>query len=124
VNARGRWLLLPAVVLGLTAAPASATEPGYNMWFAGQVLSVDSQHGLLRIARGPTETAGPAVETCTMRTGPLQRVHAGMQVEAQADTSRRPWRILHMRIFRIRPLFHKRTPVVALRSGSSSALQG
>jgi hypothetical protein len=34
-----------------------------------------------------------------MRRAALDRLRPGMVVEAQADTRRRPWHILHMRIF-------------------------
>ncbi len=91
-----------AVVLATAPRPAAASEPGYQTWFAGHVLSVDPKRGTLVIARGPTQTSGPAVEVCTLSRHPLGRLRAGMQVEAQADTRKRPWRILHLRIFEFR----------------------
>ncbi|GAC1582912.1 MAG: hypothetical protein NVS3B28_01350 [Candidatus Velthaea sp.] len=92
-------ILALAFAIALPPQAAVATEPGYNIWFAGRVVSVDHLRGTLRIARGPTETAGPAIETCTMKRGSLKRIRRGMEVEAQADTHRHPWRILHLRIF-------------------------
>lgn len=90
-----------ALTLAVTLPPHAvrAAEPGYNIWFAGRVVSVDRTRGTLRIARGPTETAGPAIETCAMKRASLDRLRRGMDVAAQADTHRRPWRILHLRIF-------------------------
>ncbi len=95
---------LAAALLCCATAPAAVTaeQPGYNIWFAGEVVSVDAMHGTVHIARGPTETSPPAIETCTILRQPLQRLRAGMEVEAQADTRRRPWRILHLRIFNIK----------------------
>jgi len=90
MNAIGLLLLTLGVFLGTLPPLAFATEPGYDMWFAGHVLSVDYRHGRLSIARGPTQTSGPAVELCTLNRKPLQRVRVGMQIEAQADTRRRP----------------------------------
>jgi hypothetical protein len=108
-------LLVATLGLSLGTVPplASAAEPGYDIWFAGHIISVDSRHGTLTIARGPTQTSGPAVELCTLNREPLQRVRVGMEIEAQADTHRRPWRILHWRIFQMRTL-RKNTAVVAL----------
>lgn len=99
-------LVLPAIILsfGFLLTRAAADEPGYNMWFAGQIVSLDARRGTLRIARGPTETAGPGIETCTMIGRPLRRLRDGMEVEAEADTRRRPWRILHMRVFEFKAL--------------------
>jgi hypothetical protein len=107
-------LLLAALGLSFGVVPsgAVATEPGYNMWFAGHVLSVDFQRETFVIARGPTQTSGPAVEVCKLSRKPLRRVRVGMDVEAQADTHRRPWRILHLRVFKIN-MSHK-NPVVDL----------
>ena len=90
--------LLPAALLML-AQPAVGSDRGYEIWFSGRVLSVDHHRGMVRIARGPIETAGPAVEECEIRRGALDRLRPGTVVEAQADTRRRPWHILHMRIF-------------------------
>ncbi len=97
-------LALPTFVLAFicVAGSAAADEPGYNVWFAGQIVSLDARRGTLRIARGPTETAGPGIEACTMMRKPLRRLRDGMEVEAEADTRRHPWRILHMRIFEIK----------------------
>jgi hypothetical protein len=83
----------------LLAQPAFGAEHGYDIWFSGRVLSVDPGHGMVRIARGPTETAGPAVEVCALKRRALHRLRPGMLVEAQADTRRRPWKIIHLRIF-------------------------
>jgi hypothetical protein len=91
-------MMIAAAFLAVTQPPA-ASERGYDVWFSGRVLSIDRQHGTVRIARGPTETASPAVEECGIRRGALDRLRPGMVVEAQADTRRRPWHILHMRIF-------------------------
>jgi len=89
-----RLVVSAALVISLQR-PAVAQE-GYDVWFSGRVLSVDYQRG---IARGPTETAGPGIEDCRMRRAALDRLRPGMLVEAQADTRRRPWHILHLRIF-------------------------
>jgi hypothetical protein len=90
--------LVAAAFLAL-AQPAAAADQGYDIWFSGRVMSVDYRHGIVRIVRGPTETAGPGIEDCRMRRAALDRLRPGMFVEAQADTRRRPWHILHMRIF-------------------------
>ncbi|HYZ16372.1 MAG TPA: hypothetical protein VE591_08210 [Candidatus Acidoferrum sp.] len=88
-----------ACALVIFAQPSFGAEHGYDIWFSGRVLSVDHGRGVVRIARGPTETAGPAVEVCALKRRALNRLRPGMQVEAQADTRRRPWKILHLRIF-------------------------
>ncbi|HEX3462720.1 MAG TPA: hypothetical protein VHS78_01535 [Candidatus Elarobacter sp.] len=108
-----------ACVLGAAPRTASATEPGYHTWFAGHIVSIDAKRGTLVIARGPTETSGPAVELCTLHHGPLKRLRAGMQVEAQADTRRHPWRILRLRIFEF-----KRTPRADTLAASAGASHG
>jgi len=82
----------------VTGGPVLADEPGYAVWFAGRVLSVDPHRERLRIARGPTETAGPGIEECVVAGAGLKLVRPGMLVEAQADTRRRPWRLLHLRV--------------------------
>lgn len=84
----------------LTARPCFGSEHGYEVWFAGQVLSVDAQGGRLRVARGPTETEGRGIEECVAKGTGLRFVRPGMQIEAQADTRHRPWRILHLRVMR------------------------
>jgi hypothetical protein len=94
-----RYALPVACALVIFAQPSFGDEQGYNIWFSGRVLSVDHQRGTVRIARGPTETAGPAVEVCALKRRALNRLRPGMVVEAQADTRRRPWKILHLRIF-------------------------
>ena len=91
-------MTLTANVAIFFAQPCTASEPGYEVWFAGHVLSVDVQRGRLRIARGPTETAGPGIEECTVANANLKLLRPGMDIEAQADTRRRPWRVLHLRI--------------------------
>jgi hypothetical protein len=68
------------------------------VWFAGHVLSIDPHRGRMRIARGPTETSGRAVEECVVGGRALRLVRPGMLIEAQADTRRRPWRVLHLRV--------------------------
>ena len=96
-----RWgaLLTAVVCLGpLVARPCLGSESGYAEWFAGRILTVDAHSGRLRIARGPTETAGRGIEECVVPGANLRLVRPGMQVEAQADTRRRPWRILHLRV--------------------------
>ena len=93
-------LALGACIATLGAIPCAGNEPGYNIWFAGRVLSVDTHRGRLRIARGPTETAGRAVEECVVTGASLKLVRPGMRVEAQADTRRRPWRVIHLRVMR------------------------
>ena len=82
--------------------PARANEAGYNVWFAGRVVSVDARAGRMRIARGPTETAGRAVEDCFVSGADLSLVRPGMRIEAQADTRRRPWRVLHLHVMQLR----------------------
>jgi hypothetical protein len=88
-----------ACALVMLAQPALGIDQGYDIWFSGRVLSVDHHGGTVRIARGPTETAGPAIEVCAIKRTALNRLRPGMVVEAQADTRRRPWKILHLRIF-------------------------
>lgn len=83
--------------------PCLGSEPGYDVWFAGQVLSVDAHRDRLRIARGPTETAGPAVEECVVARTNLALIRPGMLIEAQADTRRRPWKLLHLRLMERMP---------------------
>ena len=92
-------LLLVLVVAG-TVAVAVAVEPGYDIWFAGKIVSVDQRHGTLLIARGPTQTSGQAIEVCRLDRGPLHRLRAGMSIMAEADTRTHPWRIIHLRIFK------------------------
>lgn len=92
------FLAALGVVATLVTGPCRANEPGYDVWFAGNVLSVDQHRGRMRIARGPTETSGRAVEECVVRGAALRLVRPGMLIEAQADTRRRPWRLLHLRV--------------------------
>jgi len=87
-----------ACVAALATRPCFASDRGYDVWFAGHVLSVDAHRGRLRIARGPTETAGRGIEECVVPGAALRLVRPGMGIEAQADTRRRPWRILHLRV--------------------------
>ena len=87
------------LAMAVTFSPAAAGERGYDMWFAGTVLSVDALHGRLTVRRGPIETAGPAVEDCIVTTAALRSVRSGMSIMAEADTRRRPWKVLHLRIF-------------------------
>ncbi len=109
-----RPLLALIVALAIVPQPATAIDPGYDIWFAGQIVSVDFRRGMLVIAHGPTQTSGPALETCRLGRSSLQRVRAGMEIEAQADTHRRPWTILHLRVFEITPV--KKNPLqIALR---------
>ena len=96
---RRRALVAALVCLTpLIACPCLGSESGYAEWFAGRILTVDAHSGRLRIARGPTETAGRGIEECVVPGANLRLVRPGMQVEAQADTRRRPWRILHLRV--------------------------
>jgi hypothetical protein len=98
-HSRIRALLVAiGLVPTLVAGPCLANEPGYDVWFAGHVISVDAHRGRMRIARGPTETSGRAVEECLVRSAALRLVRPGMMIEAQADTRRRPWRVLHLRV--------------------------
>jgi hypothetical protein len=106
-------LVIGAVVATLIASPCRASEPGYDVWFAGHVLSVDSHRGRMRIARGPTETSGRAVEECLVPGAALRLVRPGMMVEAQADTRRRPWRVLHLRVMEHRGGPHGPSPAFA-----------
>jgi hypothetical protein len=94
-----RCVVSVASAMLLLAQPSIGAEAGYDIWFSGRVLSIDHQRELVRIARGPTETAGPAIEVCALKRQALNRLQPGMVVEAQADTRRRPWKILHLRIF-------------------------
>lgn len=94
-----RYALSIACAFLVFAQPSLGAEQGYDIWFSGRVLSVDQHRGTVRIARGPTETAGPAIEVCALKRRALKRLRPGMVVEAQADTRRRPWKILHLRIF-------------------------
>jgi hypothetical protein len=87
-----------AFVATLVGRPCLGSEPGYDVWFAGRVLSVDPHRERVRIARGPTETAGRGVEECVVAGTDLRLVRPGMLIEAQADTRRRPWRLLHLRV--------------------------
>ena len=91
-----------ALLLALASAGtcAFAAEPGYDIWFAGKIVSVDHRHGTLLISRGPTQTSGQAIEVCRLERGPLHRLRAGMSVMAEADTRSHPWRIIHLRIFK------------------------
>lgn len=91
-------LALAASVVPMLAQPAVAAEPGYDVWFAGVILAVDTHSGHLRIARGPIETAGRRVEECVVNAADSVAVRPGMLVEAQADTRRHPWRVLHLRV--------------------------
>jgi hypothetical protein len=94
-----RFARLVAAAFLALPLPAAAADQGYNIWFSGRVVSVNYEGGTVRIMRGPTETAGPGIEDCRLRRTALNRLRPGMLVEAQADTRRRPWHILHMRIF-------------------------
>jgi hypothetical protein len=92
------FLAAAACVATLSARPCLGAERGYDVWFAGRVLTVDAHRGRLRIARGPTETEGRGIEECVVAHADLRLVRPGMQIVAQADTRRRPWRILHLRV--------------------------
>jgi hypothetical protein len=94
-----RYVASVAGALIMLAQPALGYDQGYDIWFSGRVLSIDQHRGTFRIARGPTETAGPGIEECAIKRRALDRLRPGMVVEAQADTRRRPWKILHLRIF-------------------------
>jgi hypothetical protein len=107
------FLVASGVVATLVASPCRANEPGYDVWFAGHVLSVDAHRGRMRIARGPTETSGRAVEECVVGGAALRFVRPGMLIEAQADTRRRPWRVLHLRVMERRALPQAASPAVA-----------
>ncbi len=96
---RVRAFALLLVLIG-AGTLAVAAEPGYDIWFAGKIVSVDHLRGTLLIARGPTQTSGEAMEVCRLERGPLHRLRAGMIVMAQADTRSHPWRIIHLRIFK------------------------
>ncbi|GAC1659299.1 MAG: hypothetical protein NVS4B13_03700 [Candidatus Elarobacter sp.] len=94
-----RVAFVAAVCVGtLVARPCFGSEPGYVVWFAGQVLSVDAHRGRVRIARGPTETSGRGIEDFVAASTALKLVRPGMQIEAEADTRRRPWKILRLRV--------------------------
>ena len=99
----------------LAARPALGGEPGYDVWFAGRILSVDVHRERVRIARGPTETAGRGIEECVMAADGLKRIRPGMMVEAQADTRRRPWRLLHLRVMHRKSQAPGAPATVALR---------
>jgi hypothetical protein len=101
------------VVATLVASPCRANEPGYDVWFAGHVVSVDAHRGRMRIARGPTETSGRAVEECVVGGPALRLVRPGMLIEAQADTRRRPWRVLHLRVMERRAPAQSAPPTFA-----------
>jgi hypothetical protein len=75
-----------------------ASSQGYHMWFLGEIVGINAKHGIILIARGPTETAGPAIVNCLLPHRALRHISEGMQVDAQADTRRTPWRILHLRV--------------------------
>lgn len=88
---------------GIAAAPAyAAATPagahGYEMWFVGQIRALDVPHGRIRIARGPTETADAAIVECVIPRRAARKLRVGMDVSAEADTRRVPWRILHLRV--------------------------
>lgn len=101
---RAAWttrMLATLALCGLTVAgSAGAASDGYEIWFSGRVLSVDRPHGLVRILRGPTETSEAGIEDCVLRNRSLRAIAPGMDVRAEADTRRHPWRILHLRIYR------------------------
>jgi hypothetical protein len=112
-----------ACVATLSARPCLGSDRGYDVWFAGHVLSVDAHRGRLRIARGPTETAGRGIEDCVVPGAALKYVRPGMGVEAQADTRRRPWRILHLRVMKRKSTgTDGATPRIAFVETSASAL--
>ncbi|HTD37558.1 MAG TPA: hypothetical protein VK669_08580 [Candidatus Limnocylindrales bacterium] len=108
-----RTLASVAFAATLSASPCAASERGYDVWFAGQVLAVDAHHERLRIARGPTETAGRGIEECVVVGAALKQLRPGMLIEAQADTRRRPWRILHLRVMLERTRTHLDGPTLA-----------
>lgn len=112
-------VLAASVALGF-ARPSVASERGYDLWFAGVVVAVDVRHGRLRIARGPIETAGRRVEECIVAGANLDVIRPGMLVEAQADTRRRPWRVLHLRVMqRLRvPAPHLAPPIALMEMRS------
>jgi len=101
--------------VALLGAPALGSERGYELWFSGHVLHVDDRRGTVRIARGPTETAGPGIEDCVMPGPRLRQVRPGMDVFVQADTRRRPWRILHLRVYRYKVTPRNPHPAFAFR---------
>jgi hypothetical protein len=90
--------VLSASLVLMLAHSALANGRGYDIWFSGHVLSVDLRQSLVRIARGPTETAEAGIEDCILPRGALMALRPGMEIEAEADTRRRPWTILHLRI--------------------------
>ena len=98
-------LLYGAVLAMAMCAPGVAHDAaGYEIWFAGKVLSVDIRGGRLRVAHGPTETLGRGVEDCVLRGPGLAHLHAGMEILAQVDSRRHPWRVLHLRVlYEVRP---------------------
>jgi hypothetical protein len=108
-----RILASVAFAATLSAQPCAASERGYDVWFAGQVLAVDAHRERLRIARGPIETAGRGIEECVVVGAALKQLRPGMLIEAQADTRRRPWRILHLRVMLERKRTHLDVPTLA-----------
>ena len=103
------WRAIALAVLGTILCGSSlASERGYDIWFAGEVLAVNAHAGTIRIARGPTETKGAAVIDCTIVQRALHHIYRGMQVDVEADTRSEPWHIIHLRPLelRVRPLFH------------------
>jgi hypothetical protein len=72
------------------------------MWFAAKILSVNVHTGRVRVARGPTETAGAAIIECIVVRRALFRLHPGMLVDIQADTRSEPWRVIHLRPLELR----------------------
>lgn len=107
--------LLTMGVLAAMPSASCATDPGYDIWFSGRVLAVEQQPALLRIARGPTETAAASVEMFTIARKRLKFVHPGMEIQALADTRHRPWRILRLRIYRHHLPVRRRRGRIALR---------
>ncbi len=87
-------------------ASCEARDHGYDIWFAGRVLAVDARTGLVRIARGPTETQDAAIIECSIARRALRHVWRGMEVEVEADTRSEPWHILRLRPleYRVHPL--------------------
>jgi hypothetical protein len=94
------FALLCALCAGTATAPrpGAASEAGYAIWVAGKVLDVDARHGRLRVLHGPTETAGAGVEECFVPGPALERIRPGMEIEAQVDSRRHPWRVLHLHV--------------------------
>jgi len=104
------------LVLASAGTSAVAAEPGYNIWFAGKIVSVDHRHGTILISRGPTQTSGQAREVCRLERGPLHRLRAGMSIMAEADTRSHPWRIIHLRIFKNNVDRPRQSSVIAFAS--------